>query len=139
MSIRAAGSPSLPNARHLTLRAVISGVLIGALLTPCNIYSGLKIGWSFNISIIALLLATGFWTLLARLRLTHGLGAGEANITQTTASSSANIISGALELSNVDLAGEFVSLITSSTGFSANSRVITTTDQLIQELLSLVR
>ena len=75
---------------------MISGVLIGALLTPCNIYSGLKIGWSFNISIIALLLATGFWTLLARLRLTHGLGAGEANITQTTASSSANIISGGL-------------------------------------------
>ena len=75
---------------------MISGVLIGALLTPCNIYSGLKIGWSFNISIIALLLATGFWTLLARLRLTDRLGAGEANITQTTASSSANIISGGL-------------------------------------------
>ncbi|MGB5464526.1 MAG: OPT family oligopeptide transporter [Sedimenticolaceae bacterium] len=86
----------MPSPRQLTLRAVISGVLIGALLTPCNIYSGLKIGWSFNISIIALLLATGFWTLLARLRLTDRLGVGEANITQTTASSSANIISGGL-------------------------------------------
>lgn len=71
-------------------------MLIGALLTPCNIYSGLKIGWSFNISIIALLLATGFWTLLERLRITSRLGAGEANITQTAASSSANIISGGL-------------------------------------------
>jgi uncharacterized oligopeptide transporter (OPT) family protein len=71
-------------------------VLIGALLTPCNIYSGLKIGWSFNISIIALLLAAGFWSLLERLRITGGLAAGEANITQTTASSSANIISGGL-------------------------------------------
>jgi putative OPT family oligopeptide transporter len=71
-------------------------MLIGALLTPCNIYSGLKIGWSFNISIIALLLSTGFWALLQRLRISGHLGAGEANIAQTAASSSANIISGGL-------------------------------------------
>ncbi len=71
-------------------------MLIGALLTPCNIYSGLKIGWSFNISIIALLLVAGFWALLERLRIAARLGAGEANITQTAASSSANIISGGL-------------------------------------------
>ena len=71
-------------------------MLIGALLTPCNIYSGLKIGWSFNISIIALLLSAGFWGLLARLGLSRRLGAGEANIAQTAASSSANIISGGL-------------------------------------------
>jgi uncharacterized oligopeptide transporter (OPT) family protein len=71
-------------------------MLIGALLTPCNIYSGLKIGWSFNVSIVALLLMAGFWSLLARLRLSDRLAAGEANITQTTASSSANIISGGL-------------------------------------------
>ncbi len=71
-------------------------MLLGALLTPCNIYSGLKIGWSFNISIIALLLASAFWAVLARLKITRHLGADEANITQTTASSSANIISGGL-------------------------------------------
>jgi len=82
--------------RHLTVRALSSGILIGALLTPCNIYSGLKIGWSFNISIIALLLMAGFWSLLARLGCSTELAAGEANITQTTASSSANIISGGL-------------------------------------------
>ena len=82
--------------RHLTARAVITGMLIGAVLTPCNVYSGLKIGWSFNISIIALLIASGFWTLLARLQISGRLAAGEANITQTAASSSANIISGGL-------------------------------------------
>ena len=82
--------------KHLTGRALLSGMLIGALLTPCNIYSGLKIGWSFNVSIIALLLMAGFWSLLARLRMSDRLAAGEANITQTTASSSANIISGGL-------------------------------------------
>jgi putative OPT family oligopeptide transporter len=82
--------------KNLTLRAIASGMLIGALLTPCNIYSGLKIGWSFNISIIALLLFAGFWTLLARVRISGRPGAGEANIAQTAASSSANIISGGL-------------------------------------------
>jgi putative OPT family oligopeptide transporter len=82
--------------KNLTLRAIVSGMLIGALLTPCNIYSGLKIGWSFNISIIALLLSAGFWGLLARLGISRHLGAGEANIAQTAASSSANIISGGL-------------------------------------------
>ena len=84
------------SAKSLTIRAVASGMLLGALLTPCNIYSGLKIGWSFNISIIALLLASAFWALLARLNVSRHLGEHEANITQTTASSSANIISGGL-------------------------------------------
>jgi len=46
------------------------------------------------------------------------------------------IRAGALELSNVDLSTEFINLIISSTGFSAASRVITTSDQLITELLN---
>ena len=71
-------------------------MLIGALLTPCNIYSGLKIGWSFNVSIIALLITSGCWALLLRLGLARRLAIGEANIAQTAASSSANIISGGL-------------------------------------------
>lgn len=50
-----------------------------------------------------------------------------------------SVVSRALELSNVELSEEFVNLITASTGFSASSRVITTSDDLIQELLSLVR
>lgn len=82
--------------KHLTVRAVTSGMLIGGLLTPCNIYSGLKIGWSFNISIIALLIVSGFWALLARLQIGDRLAPGEVDIAQTAASSSANIISGGL-------------------------------------------
>jgi flagellar hook protein FlgE len=45
------------------------------------------------------------------------------------------VISNALEQSNVDLASEFVDMITASTGFSAASRVITTADDLLQQLL----
>jgi flagellar hook protein FlgE len=47
--------------------------------------------------------------------------------------------SGALEQSNVDLSKEFINMIISSTGFSAASRVITTSDQLLTELLNSTR
>ncbi len=46
------------------------------------------------------------------------------------------VIGRALETSNVELSEEFVNLITASTGFSANSRVISTSERLIQELIN---
>ncbi|MBI2059647.1 MAG: flagellar hook-basal body complex protein [Nitrospirae bacterium] len=49
------------------------------------------------------------------------------------------IQSRALELANVDLATEFVQLLRNQRGFQANTRVITTTDGLLQDVLSLVR
>lgn len=52
---------------------------------------------------------------------------------------SGTVVSGALELSNVDLGQEFINLITTSTGYSASSRVIRTTDELMQQLLVLGR
>ncbi|HHW10185.1 MAG TPA: flagellar hook protein FlgE [Firmicutes bacterium] len=44
-----------------------------------------------------------------------------------------------LEMSNVDLSREFVSMIISQRAFQANSRVVTTTDELLQEVVNLVR
>lgn len=70
--------------------------MLGAILTPCNVYSGLKIGWSFNMSIVAALLSFGFWNLGLRQRVGGHWGLLENNINQTTASSSASIISGGL-------------------------------------------
>jgi flagellar hook protein FlgE len=49
------------------------------------------------------------------------------------------IRSNTLELSNVDLAGEFVRMITAQRGFQANSKVITTTDEVLTELVNLKR
>jgi flagellar hook protein FlgE len=47
------------------------------------------------------------------------------------------VIDGAsLEQSNVDLSTEFTNMIVASTGFSASSRVITTANQMIEELLN---
>ena len=64
---------------------------------------------------------------------------GNASILNPGTSGSGRIVGGALELSNVDLSQEFINLIISSTGFSANSRVLTTSDELIQELLATIR
>lgn len=86
----------MPADRELTFRALFSGVLLGALLTPSNIYSGLKIGWSFNMSIIALLVSYGIWQSLVRWRLGSAWSMRESNINQTTASAAASIISGGL-------------------------------------------
>ncbi|CAM3130670.1 peptide transporter [Pseudomonas floridensis] len=94
-------SPSIPLAgpveRELSLRAVITGIVLGILLTPSNVYAGLKIGWSFNMSIIALLIGYGIWQGLSR----RGTGQQpwtlhESNINQTVASAAASIISGGL-------------------------------------------
>ncbi len=46
---------------------------------------------------------------------------------------------GALEMSNVDLAQEFTDMITTQRGFQANSKIITTTDEMLQELVNLKR
>ena len=82
--------------RELTLRAVGTGLLIGAVLTPCNVYSGLKIGWSFNMSIAAGLLAFGFWGAMHRAGRASPLALRENNINQTAASAAASIVSGGL-------------------------------------------
>ena len=49
------------------------------------------------------------------------------------------IESGALELSNVDLANEFANVITTQRAFQASARIITTSDQMLQELVNLIR
>lgn len=53
--------------------------------------------------------------------------------------SAGRVVGGALELSNVDLSQEFINMILASTGYSASSRVITTSEQLFQQLLVLGR
>ena len=50
-----------------------------------------------------------------------------------------NISPQSLEMSNVDLAEEFVKMITTQRAFQANSRVITTSDEILQELINIKR
>lgn len=68
-----------------------------------------------------------------------GANSGTPLVAQPTTLGAGRIVGGSLELSNVDLSKEFVNLILAQTGYSASSRIISTTDQLIQQLLVLGR
>jgi flagellar hook protein FlgE len=70
---------------------------------------------------------------------TNTSNSGTPQIVNAGTGGSGRTIGRALELSNVDLAQEFISLISAQTGFSANSRIISTSDQMIQELLATIR
>ena len=86
---------------------------------------------------------------LANFKNTSGLAKTSANMFVNTQNSGDPIIGqpgvggfgslnpGALEMSNVDLSREFTNMITTQRGFQANSRVITTTDEMLQELVNL--
>ncbi|MDR0494106.1 MAG: flagellar hook protein FlgE [Treponema sp.] len=64
---------------------------------------------------------------------------GLANIGASSSADKGKIISGVLEMSNVDMAEQFTDMIVTQRGFQANSRTIQTADQLLQELLTLKR
>jgi len=68
-----------------------------------------------------------------------GPNSGPVSITTPGTLGQGLIVSGALEGSNVDLGREFTEMILTSTGYSASSRVIRTTDELLQQLLVLGR
>ena len=50
-----------------------------------------------------------------------------------------SMTTGQLEMSNVDLSEQFTDMITTQRGFQANSRIITTSDTLLEELVNLKR
>jgi flagellar hook protein FlgE len=62
---------------------------------------------------------------------------GAAQIGAPGANNSGTIAAGSLEMSNVDLATEFTNMIVAQRGFEANSKVITTSDQMLQTLVNL--
>ncbi|PZO49160.1 MAG: flagellar hook protein FlgE [Alphaproteobacteria bacterium] len=67
------------------------------------------------------------------------LESGLYNINSANAGGAGRIVSGALEASNVDLAAEFTNLITTQRAYSAASRIITTADEMLEELLMIKR
>ncbi|MEX0776170.1 MAG: flagellar hook-basal body complex protein [Phycisphaeraceae bacterium] len=69
----------------------------------------------------------------------ENVNSGSPQIYAPGAGGAGRVVGGALEQSNVDLSQEFINLIAASTGFSASSRVLTTSDRLIQELIRAVQ
>ena len=66
------------------------------------------------------------------------LNSGEAVIGDITANGG-SMTTGELEMSNVDLSDEFTTMITTQRGFQANSRIITVSDSMLEELVNLKR
>ncbi len=64
---------------------------------------------------------------------------GNPQINVPGSGSVGTLLGGAVEMSNVDLASEFTNLIIAQRGFQANSRVITTSDQMLQDLVDIKR
>jgi flagellar hook protein FlgE len=65
--------------------------------------------------------------------------AGPSPAGSPTTAGLGDIYSGKLEMSNVDLAGQLTSLITTQRAYEANAKVITTSDQILQDLVNLGR
>jgi flagellar hook protein FlgE len=103
-----------------------------------GIYSN---GMSERLAILAL---AGFTNPGGLSKLGSGLYApspnsGQPMIKPPQVGTNGTLASGFLEMSNVDLAQEFASLIVTQRAFQANSRVVTTADEMLQDVLSLKR
>jgi flagellar hook protein FlgE len=64
---------------------------------------------------------------------------GTATVGTAGSGGRGSLASGALEMSNVDLAQEFTNLVVAQRGFQANSKVVTASDEILQDLLSMKR
>jgi len=85
---------------------------------------------------------------IARFRNPAGLESAGGNLFVTSPNSgefngtgeiTGNMMGGVLEMSNVDLSSEFTEMITTQRGFQASSRLISTSDEMLQELVNLRR
>jgi flagellar hook protein FlgE len=69
----------------------------------------------------------------------QGFNSGEPVVGAPRSGGRGQLVSGYLEGSNVDLAQEFTNMILAQRGFQASSRVITTSDEMLQELVNIKR
>ncbi|MDR2532493.1 MAG: flagellar hook-basal body complex protein [Oscillospiraceae bacterium] len=69
----------------------------------------------------------------------ESLSSGAAEVKVAGTDGAGEIVSGALEMANVDLSQEFSDMIITQRGFQANSRIITVSDTMLEELINLKR
>ncbi|HUJ19202.1 MAG TPA: flagellar hook protein FlgE [Nitrospirota bacterium] len=131
---------SASSVMNLTQDGYASGSLKSVSVSQAGVITGVFTnGQTRAIGQVALarfIAPTGL-TKLGRNLYGESFNSGQPIIGQANTSGIGQVTSNSLELSNVDLAQEFVKMITAQRGFEANSKVITTTDQLMQELVNL--
>jgi len=71
--------------------------------------------------------------------LQESVNSGQPQVGASSTDGRGTISSGTLEMSNVDLSEEFTDMIVAQRGFQANTRIITTSDEILQELVNLKR
>lgn len=74
---------------------------------------------------------TSYWT--------ESLSSGDPEVVKANDYGSGSVVSGALEMSNADLAQEISDMIITQRGYQANSRIITVADSMLEELVNLKR
>ncbi len=80
---------------QLTARAVVAGMLLGGFMSLSNLYTSLKLGWSFGVSITAGILAWAIFLILHRMRVTRThFGILENNAMQSVASAAGYMTGG---------------------------------------------
>lgn len=70
---------------------------------------------------------------------TFGANVGEVTYEEPGSGPVGSLLGSYLEMANVDLANEFSNIITTQRGFQANSKIITVTDEMLQELVNMKR
>jgi OPT family oligopeptide transporter len=81
--------------RQLTVRAVLAGMLLGGFMSLSNLYTALKLGWSFGVSITAGILAWGIFAVLLRVGVVRrAFGILENNAMQSVASAAGYMTGG---------------------------------------------
>lgn len=108
-----------------------TGLITGAFTNGTNVVLGQIVLADFNNPAGLLRVGDNMYS-------TSG-NSGGAVLGYSLEGSQSTLTSGALEMSNVDLAQEFTSMIVAQRGFQANSRVITNSDEMLQEVVNLKR
>jgi flagellar hook protein FlgE len=136
-SVNAQGNPNPPKPITIANISQIENLSIGADGSISYVQGGTSI--------------TGPTIGLARFSNNGGLEKVGNNLYKSTANSgpaqnvlpgtsgAGSLVSGSLEMSNVDLSEEFTEMIVAQRGFQANTRIITTSDEILQELVNLKR
>jgi flagellar hook protein FlgE len=119
-----------------------SGALKNITMSQDGVMTGVFTnGQTRNISRVALakFIAPSELTKMGRNLYAESYNSGQPIISEPGDTGTGYVLANTLELSNVDLASEFVKMITSQRAFQANSRIVSTTDELMQELVNLKR
>jgi flagellar hook protein FlgE len=119
-----------------------TGTLVGFVIGPDGVVTGsFSNGISQAIGQIALatFANTGGLTQVGQSLYSESPNSGIATVGTPGSGNRGQINAGQLEMSNVDLASQFTDMIRAERGFQANSRIITTSDEMLQDLVNLKR